>query len=159
MSFVNVIAKRGISTTAICYGKRNFKKFPLYGKRGSRIFKQQQHENPDPELPDNKRGVREIGYKVGDKFVTIPEMVPELIVPDLTGFKLKPYVSYRAPDVVQSEFTAEDLFNVVYAPKIMKDLKEGKLNEDGSSKEPSNEEKLTPEKALIRARQTGSDIF
>lgn len=74
-------------------------------------------------------------------------------------FQLKPYVSYRAPDIVQSEFTAEDLFNVVYAEKIQKDLKEGKLNEDGSPKEPSPEESLTPEAAKLKADQTGTDIF
>lgn len=73
--------------------------------------------------------------------------------------QLKPYVSYKAPDIVQSEFTAEDLFNVVYADKIHKDMKEGKLNEDGSPKEPSPEESLTPEAAKLKADQTGTDIF
>lgn len=47
----------------------------------------------------------------------------------------------------------------MYAPKIAKDLKEGKLNEDGSPKEPSIAEKMTPEEARIKAEQTGSDIF
>lgn len=28
-------------------------------------------------------GVRDIGYKMGDIFVTVPEMIPSLIVPDL----------------------------------------------------------------------------
>ena len=81
-----------------------------------------QAENPDPEIPINKRGVRDIGYKVDGKFVTIPEMIPDIIVPDLKDFNLKPYVSYRAPDVVQSEFTSKNLFDVVYASKIMKDF-------------------------------------
>lgn len=42
-------------------------------------------------------GVKTVGYRDPDtkKFVTIKEMVPELIVPDLTGFTLKPYVSYK----------------------------------------------------------------
>lgn len=61
--------------------------------------------------------------------------------------------------MIQSEFTARDLFNVVYAPKILKDFKEGKLNEDGTPKESSPEEKMTAEEARLRARQTGSDIF
>jgi len=41
--------------------------------------------------------VAEIGYtdSITGKFVLVPEMVPELIVPDLTGFELKPYVSYK----------------------------------------------------------------
>ncbi|KAF5281957.1 hypothetical protein FQA39_LY00481 [Lamprigera yunnana] len=159
MSFANLIIKRSLSTSNVCFGKKNFKKFLLYNKRGTRIFKQQQIENPDPDIPIDKRGVRDVGYRLDGKFVTVPEMIPELIVPDLKGFKLKPYISYRAPDVIQSEFTSRDLFNVVYAEKIMKDFNEDKLNEDGSSKEPSVEEKLTAEEASMRAKQTGADIF
>jgi hypothetical protein len=33
-------------------------------------------------------GVRPVGYYVGDAFVKVPEMIPELVVPDLTGFKV-----------------------------------------------------------------------
>ena len=33
-------------------------------------------------------GVRNPGIKIRDKFVLIPEMVPELVVPDLTDFKV-----------------------------------------------------------------------
>lgn len=161
MSGVSLIIKRTISTTTVNYGKRNFKKFSLHNKRGSRIFKQQQITNPDPAIPIDKRGVRDIGYIDPNtkKFVEVPEMIPELIVPDLTKCTLKPYVSYRAMDVVQSEFTAQDLFNVVYAPKIAKDFKENKLNEDGTPKEPSPEERMTPDEAREKARKTGSDIF
>ncbi|GJQ81512.1 hypothetical protein Trydic_g14665 [Trypoxylus dichotomus] len=161
MSFsnLNLIIKRGISTTAVREGKRNFKKFSLYNKRGTRLFKQQQTENPDPDIPIDTRGVRDIGYKVGDKFVTVPEMIPQLIVPDLKDFKLKPYVSYRTPDVVQSEFTPNDLFNVVYGPKIAKDFEEGLLNEDGSPKQPSAQEKMSKEEALLKAKQTGCDML
>nr|CAI5856451.1 unnamed protein product [Callosobruchus analis] len=159
MSYFGFLLRRSISTSAICNGKRNFKKFPIFNKRGSRIFKKQQMEQPDPEVPIHKRGVRDVGYHNGEKFVLIPEMIPEIIVPDLTDCKLKPYVSYRAPEVTQSEFTAEDLFYVVYAPKIAKDFKEGKLDEKGQPVEPSSEEKLTPEEAKLKARQTGTDIF
>ncbi|XP_072394537.1 large ribosomal subunit protein mL41 [Diabrotica undecimpunctata] len=159
MSSVNFFIKRSLSTTSIRYGKRNFKKFSIYNKRGTRIFKQQQMQNPDPEVPIHKRGVRDVGYQEGDKFITIPERIPELIVPDLRNCQLKPYVSYRAPDVFQSEFTAEDLFNVVYAPKIAKDFREGKLTDDGQPLEPSREEKITAEEAKNKAKQTGTDIF
>ena len=31
----------------------------------------------------------------------VPETVPELIVPDLEGFKLKPYVSYKTKEIYQ----------------------------------------------------------
>ncbi|XP_044758764.1 39S ribosomal protein L41, mitochondrial [Coccinella septempunctata] len=149
---------RSISTSAPRHGKKNFRKFQLFNKRGSRLFKKNQIENPQPDLLD-KRGVRDIGYVDGNKFVTIPERIPELIVPDLTGFQLKPYVSYKAPDIKQEEFTAQDLFNVVYAPKIIEDFNSGKLNEDGTPKEPSAEENMSPEVAEIRARQTGADLF
>jgi hypothetical protein len=33
-------------------------------------------------------GVRPVGYYVGETFVKVPEMIPELIVPDLTGFQV-----------------------------------------------------------------------
>lgn len=72
---------------------------------------------------------------------------------------MKPYVSYRAPDVTQAPFTAKDLFNVVYAKKIVEDFKASKLDEDGQPLEPSEEEKMTAEEARIKARQTGSDMF
>lgn len=75
------------------------------------------------------------------------------------GFQLKPYVSYRAPEVTQSEFTAKDLFNAVYRQKIVNDFKNKKLNDNGDPTEPSEEELLTPEQAKIKARQTGSDMF
>ena len=74
-------------------------------------------------------------------------------------FQLKPYVSYRVADVVQSEFTAKDLFDAVYSEKIVEDFKNGKLDEAGKPTEPSSEEQLTPEKAYIQARQTGTDLF
>lgn len=73
--------------------------------------------------------------------------------------QLKPYVSYRTPDVVQSEFTPKDLFNAVYSEKIVNDFKNGKLTETGKPLEPSPEEQLTPEEAYIQARKTGTDIF
>lgn len=74
-------------------------------------------------------------------------------------FQLKPYVSYRTEDFDQPEYTAQDLFIAVYRDKIAKDFKEGKLNEDGSPKEPSPEEAMTAEEAKIKNRQTGSDIY
>lgn len=51
MSFCNLIIKRCISTTSVNCGKRNFKKFMIYNKRGSKIFKEQQKVNPDPDIP------------------------------------------------------------------------------------------------------------
>lgn len=82
-----------------------------------------------------------------------------LVVTILCTQQLKPYVSYRVPDVNRPEFTPQDLFHAVYTQKIVQDFKDGKINEDGSSTEPSEEEKLTREEAKIRALQTGSDYI
>uniref|UniRef100_A0A914YB53 Mitochondrial ribosomal protein L41 n=1 Tax=Panagrolaimus superbus TaxID=310955 RepID=A0A914YB53_9BILA len=54
-------------------------------------------KNNDPRLRRYTK-VAETGYidrKTG-KYVEVEEMIPRLVVPDLTGFELKPYVSYRA---------------------------------------------------------------
>lgn len=72
---------------------------------------------------------------------------------------MKPYVSYRVPEITQSEFTAQNLFDAVYRQKIIDDFKNKKLKENGEPMEPSAEESLTPEQAKIKARQTGSDLF
>lgn len=157
----NVI-RRGISTSATAAGKHNFRKFLLYNKRGTRIFKKLRAANPDQyaDMPVDKRGVRDTGVTTADgRFVEIPAKIPELIVPNLKGCKFKPYVSYRAPDVIQSEFTSQDLFNAIYAQKVIDDFKAGALEEDGSPKNPSAEEALGLEEAWERARKTGSDIF
>jgi len=68
-------------------------------------------------------------------------------------------VSYRVTEIVQSEFTAQNLFDAVYRQKIVNDFKNNKLKENGEPIEPSAEELLTPEQAKIKARQTGSDLF
>ncbi|XP_011203957.1 39S ribosomal protein L41, mitochondrial [Bactrocera dorsalis] len=152
-------SSRGISTTTPLDGKRNFRKFQVPNKRGTRSVKEAQKTLANPPVPIDKRGVRDTGVMVDGRFVEIPERIPELIVPDLTDCKLKPYVSYKAPEVIQSEFTSLDLFNAVYSKKIIEDFKEGKLNDDGSPVTPSKDEQLTADEALIRARKTGSDIF
>lgn len=60
-------------------------------------------------------------------FVYVDEMEPELIVPDLTDFKLKPYVSYDATDIRQGEFSPGDLFNATYAKSIVEQFKSGEI--------------------------------
>ncbi|XP_072144572.1 large ribosomal subunit protein mL41 isoform X3 [Dermacentor andersoni] len=85
----------------------------------------------------------------------IPEMVPELIVPDLTNCQLGPYVSYRAPEVCQGPFTARDLFDAVYSDAVAKDFKDGQADKSVRHLD----EQPSPEDARVRARQTGSDIF
>ncbi|XP_075980205.1 mitochondrial ribosomal protein L41 [Anticarsia gemmatalis] len=157
-NLINYISTRSISLSAPREGKRNFRKFVIANKRGSQIHKQQQM-SASRELEIDKRGVRDTGYYQNGRFVTVPEMIPELIVPDLKDFDLKPYVSYRADDVIQSEFTAQQLFDAVYSKKIVNDYKQGKLDAEGNPLEPSEDEKLQPEEAVNRAKRTGSDIF
>lgn len=152
--------RRTLQTSAALAGKRNFRKFLVPNKRGTRVLKEMQRTQLNPPVPVDKRGVRDTGVRMSLKhFVQIPEMIPELIVPDLSDCKLKPYVSYRAPNVVQSKFTSLDLFNSVYSKKIIEDYKEKRLLPDGSPVEPSEDEQLSPKEALERARKTGSDIF
>lgn len=153
------IVKRSISTSSVDYGKRNFRKFLLYNKRGTALYKKTRAQNPEPDIPIDKRGVRDTGFIINGQYVEVPERIPELIVPQLDDCKLKPYVSYKTADIVQSEFTSQDLFNSIYGQKIIDDFKNNKLNEDGSPLEPSPEEKLDSDEAWIRARKTGSDIF
>lgn len=110
-------------------------------------------------MPVDKRGTRDTGYNVDGKFVHVPEMVPELIVPSLEGFQLKPYVSYRVEGITEPEFTAQDLFDMVYSKKIKEDFANGQLDENGQPLNPSEYERLTPQQAKEQALKTGSDFF
>lgn len=157
MSLVSRLQLRSFITSAALDGKKNFRKFLVPNKRGTRHEKAMRGKPGG--LPIDHRGVRPIGYYQDDKYIEVKEMIPAIIVPNLKDCKLKPYVSYRAPDVVQSEFTSQDLFNAVYAEKILNDFKEGKLNEDGTPKEPSEQEKLSADEAWRKARKTGSDFL
>lgn len=138
--------------------KQNFGNLRLYNKRHLREHKR----GLSKKFPEycHHYGVRPTGVvQQGGYSEEIPEMTPELVVPDLTDFKLKPYVSYRTKEIFQEPFTAKDLFNVVYGRKILKDYKEGKLDDKGDSLEPSEEELMTADTAIMNARKTGSDIF
>lgn len=160
MMMMNSIQCRSLSTTQVDFGKRNFRKFLAFGKRGSRHFKQQLSKTTDKDLLKlQDRGVRMTGVMEGNKFTNIPEMIPEICVPDLQGFELKPYVSYRVPDVIQGEFKPQDLFYAVYSQKIAEDFKEGRLDKDGNSLQPSEEELLTAEEARNKANSVGADKF
>ncbi|XP_060762671.1 large ribosomal subunit protein mL41 [Neoarius graeffei] len=59
------------------------------------------------------------------KFIPVREMIPEFIVPNLEGFKLKAYVSYRSPPGTEQPITAESLFNQAVAPHIQRDFEAG----------------------------------
>lgn len=156
------LSRRCISTTSALSGKKNFRKFYVPSEyRGTRQFRERQKSNnPHPLIPLETWGVRETFIRdEHGREVDVPEMIPELIVPDLTGFNLKPYVSYRTSEFTQTEFTAEDLFNAVYSNKVVDDWNKKQLNEDGTAKQPSEDELLGPDEAYTRARKTGADIF
>ncbi|XP_011138728.1 39S ribosomal protein L41, mitochondrial isoform X2 [Harpegnathos saltator] len=158
MASACMILRRSIATSCVCHGKRNFRKFLLYNKRGSRQFKKSQTEKTS-DIPIDKRGVKDVGLKINGRFVTVPEMIPELIVPSLEGFKLKPYVSYQVEHFDQGEFTAQDLFNMVYSKKVEEDFANGQLDENGEPLNPSEYEQLTPQRAKENAEKTGCDMF
>ncbi|KFV49263.1 hypothetical protein N328_09614, partial [Gavia stellata] len=85
---------------------------PFTSKRGPRSY-------------NKGRGAKKLGVLTSNKkFILIKEMVPQFVVPDLEGFKLKPYVSYRAPEGSEPPMTAKQLFTEVVAPRIEKDVKE-----------------------------------
>ncbi|KAK0429324.1 hypothetical protein QR680_011320 [Steinernema hermaphroditum] len=52
----------------------------------------------NPETLHGYTGVQPVGYNdpVTGEFVKVAEMTPELVVPDLSGFQLGPYVSYKS---------------------------------------------------------------
>lgn len=103
------------------------------------------HEYNYPVCRDTM-GIRWPGYWFKRKFIYVKEMEPELVVPDLTGFQLKPYVSYQAKEVEEKPFTAKELFDRVYAGRVERGFRV----------------EATPEmidEARLRALQTGSDLF
>lgn len=92
------------------------------------------------------RGSRPTGLSVSSgKFVAVRSMIPELVVPDLEGFKLKAYVSYRCPKGNAAPLTPQSLFGEVVAPHIKKDFEEGTFSTEQLEKygfEPTQEGKL-----------------
>ncbi|XP_017307400.1 39S ribosomal protein L41, mitochondrial [Ictalurus punctatus] len=72
------------------------------------------------------RGARPAGVLTSSrKFVPVREMIPEFVVPNLEGFRLKAYVSYRSPRGSEQPVTAESLFNQAVAPHIHRDIEAG----------------------------------
>lgn len=92
------------------------------------------------------RGAKSTGVRGrGGVFMPVPAMVPELLVPDLAGFKLRPYVNYRVPAGHDEPLTAERLFRDVAAPALERDFRDGTLDLQRLDKygfEPSQDGKL-----------------
>lgn len=106
---------------------------PFTSKRGPRSY-------------NKGRGAKALGVlTAGGRFLLVREMVPEFVVPSLEGFKLKPYVSYRAPQGSEPPMTAKLLFTQVVAPRIEQDVKAGTFDARDLEKygfEPTQEGKL-----------------
>lgn len=160
-------------------GQKNFEGFPLVNKYGIWDYKHTPKPIREKELAgplcEDKLGIRYPGYWikgmtvllfrreanrsfVAGKFHYVKEMEPELIVPDLTDFPLKPYVSYRAEELEQPPLTAKGLFNLVYADDVYKQFLSGDLKQE--EVEPGVEQMVEEaEKARTAAEKTGSDRF
>ncbi|CAN2391440.1 Mitochondrial ribosomal protein L41 [Pristimantis euphronides] len=99
-----------------------------------------------PRCFNRGRGAKRVGYLTSNKkFVKVKEMVPEFIVPDLVGFRLRPYISYRAPAGTEEQMTAKKLFLETAAPAIQRDIEHSTFNGNDLEKygfEPTQEGKL-----------------
>ena len=59
----------------------------------------------------------------------------------------------------QEELSSKDLFHAVYGKKILRDFKEGKLDDDGNSAEPSEDESMTRDEAWVSKRARARGLF
>jgi len=87
-------------------------------------------QKPVPTFIDDAKS-QKTGYPdpVTNKFVTVDDAKPELMVPpDMEGFKLKPYVSFRTPETEADAppLTPKDLFDIFYADRVDKWFSDGK---------------------------------
>ncbi|PAV59710.1 hypothetical protein WR25_20801 [Diploscapter pachys] len=113
-------------------------KFPGQNREFELLTPKWKKEN-DPRL-HRYTGVQETGFvdeKTG-KYVHVPEMVNELVVPDLTGFKLKPYVSYRTDVTIEARRTA-------YEAKVREKGSEAMADLHTSEEQRWPPPKMTPE--------------
>lgn len=99
-----------------------------------------------PKSHNKGRGAHPTGIKLSsNKFLPVRARIPEFVVPNLEGFKLRPYVSYRAPRGTEAPLTAQSLFNEAVAPQIKKDFEEGAFSKEQLEKygfEPTQDGKL-----------------
>ncbi|XP_038062417.1 39S ribosomal protein L41, mitochondrial-like [Patiria miniata] len=87
------------------------------------------------------RGIQPTGIKVGLRFKNVKEMIPEIVVPNLDGFTLKPYVSHKCPDTEQPAITARELFDACIAPQVRADFKAGKYSDASTETDNSQDTK------------------
>jgi large subunit ribosomal protein L41 len=137
-------ASQFFSTSNAVYSRKNPRKYPKTIEDVPEHLQAMFKDKLEYEYPDGLQGygVQLTGIKLAStgKFVVIPEMVPELVVPDLTDFPLKAYVSFKVPDIKEPKVTARDLFDVIYGKKIKDAFEAGKL--DVEVKEVEERERL-----------------
>ncbi|VDN18488.1 unnamed protein product [Gongylonema pulchrum] len=114
LASVSVISTRGVRSLNPHHFRPPwpiFSKTSGWRKRGPCVHERHRLPGQDREFPElspkfkkenpeelrNYTGTRDVGFydPASKKFVPVDEMHPELIVPDLRGFQLRPYVSYR----------------------------------------------------------------
>lgn len=91
-------------------------------KRGPRTFYKSRGARPTGVLTSSR------------KFIPVQAMIPQFVVPNLEGFNLKPYVSYKTPAGTEEPMTPEKLFSQVVAPQIERDIEEGVFNAENLEK-------------------------
>lgn len=82
-------------------------------------------------------------------------MEPDIIVANFEDCPLKPYVSYKAEEINQSKFTANQLFNATYGPEIAKKFK----NNEPIPKSLLEYDEDAARKAKNDALKTGADLM
>ncbi|XP_041373162.1 39S ribosomal protein L41, mitochondrial-like [Gigantopelta aegis] len=111
------------SSSSVVSGKKSRvpfdKRFPVTAKD---VHRHKEGGSVEMEQAVAMHIVQPSGYvdERNKRFTTVKEMIPEFVVPDLTNFQLKPYVSYKVPEIHQTRFTARDLFNACYAEEVRK---------------------------------------
>ncbi|GFO07995.1 39S ribosomal protein l41, mitochondrial [Plakobranchus ocellatus] len=125
---------RLLCTSANVYGRRSRepwdKRFPVR-KEDVEPHKKGGSEEMAKALPEDIVAPTGVYHKLTGEYIHVPEMVPEFVVPDLTGFELKPYVSYRAKEIKQAPLTPKDIFNSVYAENIEDNYRKGTVKVEG----------------------------
>ncbi|CAL1543447.1 unnamed protein product [Lymnaea stagnalis] len=125
--------RRSITTSSCLCGKKTRKpwdqRFPVSVEDVSPDVKGGSVEMAEA-LPEKIVAPTGIYHKLTKKYIHVPEMVPEFVVPDLTGFELKPYVSYKAKEISQAPLTPREIFDSYYAQDIEDDFLDGKIKFD-----------------------------
>ncbi|CAF0984077.1 unnamed protein product [Brachionus calyciflorus] len=77
------------------------------------------------------RGVQMPGYMdpKTKKFIFVEDMVPEIVVPDISGFELKPYVSFNVKETKNQVFDAKQLYKQTLEKEILEKIKNSTVKE------------------------------